>query len=101
AEAHQCEDDNAEHDEQDQVTMRKRLAVCDGQRNGERGRQRDDAAYSRIAYYEYLLPWRLGVAPAQRRAQPPRYVGGGAYPDEAGHEDDRRREQDPNDEVAQ
>src|SRR5262245_58055780 len=69
-ETHQGEEDNSKSDEQDQVAMRKWLSVGDGQRNGERSGQRDDATDARIAKHEYPLPRRLRVALAQRWAQP-------------------------------
>ena len=89
SEPDQREDDDAEGDEQDQVAIRKRLPVGERERDRERGRQRDDAAYAGEADDERLLPRRVGITPAQRRAQPARQVGRRIDPDEARRDDDR------------
>src|SRR2546430_15299308 len=92
--ANQRDDDHSERHKENEIAVGKRRAGQRGQRNGQRRRQRDDAAYADERKKEGPLPGRSRIAARKRGAEPAWQINRRKNPDKPGSDDDCDGEQD-------
>ena len=85
---------------ENEVAVRKRLAIVECKGNCERGGERNDAAHAHEADRKRSLPWRRWITLCERRANPSRNIGCRENPDESRGYHQQRNPGSRNDQFA-